>query len=150
MLVSIPKHLWIAIQEIGQSEISGDESNPRIDAYLKTVDMPGNDEIPWCAAFMNWVVNQVNIPGTGEALARSFLTWGAPMPMPPEIGAVTVIQRGSEPWMGHVGLFMGMSNPPGYIFLLGGNQGNQVSVKSYPVSKVLAYRWHPDFGEYNA
>jgi len=138
----VPPWINIAIGEIGQTEISGKEDNMRIVEYLKTVDVPigdaNRDEIPWCSAFVNWVIKKCGYTPTGKALARSWMEWGFPM-YEPCFGCITVLKRGTEPWMGHVGLLLDVTKD--YIVLLGGNQKNRVGVNVYSPGTVLSYRW---------
>ena len=146
-MVLVPEHLWIAIKEIGISEFAGEANNPRIAEYLYTVDKPGVDEIPWCSAFINWVMHQIGINGTGDALARSWLTWSMPEMEPARIGSVVILKRGREAWMGHVGLYISKNTEDGFIYVLSGNQKNRVSIEPYNLFDVLSYRWHSRFDD---
>lgn len=137
-MTNIPSWLIIALQEMGQQEIVGRESNPRINEYLSVCGLPGDDEIPWCAAFINWVLKQSGKNYTGEALARSFVSSGIKLSVP-ILGCVTVLKRGKYKWQGHVGLYM--DHYGGKIQILGGNQHNRVGINSYRIADVLAYRW---------
>ena len=134
--------LWLvpAFQELiaGVSEVPGPASNPRIDAYLATVGMQSGDETAWCSAFVNWALDQAGIGGTGKPNARSFLDWGDPCE--PRVGAITVLWRGApDGCQGHVAFLLGWSSAS--VFLLGGNQGDAVSVASYNTQRVLGHRW---------
>jgi uncharacterized protein (TIGR02594 family) len=137
--------LWMphALGELGQKEIPGDANNPRIQEYYAAVvgakRAEGlDDEVPWCSAFANWAVIQAGLPGTHSLAARSWLKWGketvAPFP-----GCVCVFWRddpaGSK---GHVAFYMGAA--VNSILVLGGNQGNAVSVRPYPARRLLCYR----------
>jgi uncharacterized protein (TIGR02594 family) len=128
----------VAYDEIGQLEIPGAADNVRISEYLATVfGAPQPDEVAWCSAFVNWVLKQVGIEGTGSAAARSWMTWGAPCPV--RYGAIAVLWRGPESWMGHVGFVV--STTATRILVLGGNQDDQVEEKWFDRSKLLATRW---------
>jgi uncharacterized protein (TIGR02594 family) len=98
--------------------------------------------IPWCAAWMNMVLDQSGIKGTGSLLARSFLAWGKPVQGDPKIGDVVVMRRGRNRNQGHVGFFYAFVDHNGskMIAVLGGNQGKEVKISYYPISKVIAYR----------
>ena len=134
--------LDVANAELGQQEIAGDEDNPRIVAYHDETSLnAGDDETPWCAAFVNWVLKQAGYQGTNKATARSFLHWGHGIPEP-RFGCVVVFKRGTQSWQGHVGFYVG-KDKYGNISCLGGNQANRVCVSSYPTADVLGYR----FGE---
>lgn len=122
----------------GVAEIPGPASNARIDKYLATVGLPSDDAIPWCAAFANWTLTEAGIGGTRKASARSFIGWGEPCEY--RVGAVCVLARGDpKGWQGHVGFVVGQE--PGRVFLLGGNQGDAVSVAAFKTSRLLGYRW---------
>jgi uncharacterized protein (TIGR02594 family) len=129
--------LVVAKNELGTKEIPGDRDNPRILEYHRATSLAASDdETPWCAAFVNWVFKQVNIPGTNSAMARSFLQWGRAI-MNPVPGCVVVFARGAYP-SGHVAFFLSRSG--GFVTVLGGNQSNQVKISEYPASDVLGYR----------
>lgn len=91
----------------------------------------------WCAAFVNAVLGAKGMEGTGRLNARSFLDWGTPVKTPSK-GDIVVLERNGSTWQGHVGFLV--SEDKNSVTLLGGNQGNRVSVKSYPKSRVLGYR----------
>jgi uncharacterized protein (TIGR02594 family) len=96
-------------------------------------------ETAWCAGFMNAVLAQNGIDGTKSLQARSFLKWGEPVSTPKD-GDIVVISRGlRDGWQGHVGIFQGF-DANGNIRILGGNQGNAVSIASYPADRLLGYR----------
>ena len=95
----------------------------------------------WCAAFVNATLSKTGLNGTGALNARSFLNWGTEVTQP-QLGDVVVLSRGDNPAQGHVGFFKGFDGD-GNILLLGGNQGDAVSVQSYDKSRLLGYR-RPD------
>ncbi len=133
------KCLEIATAEIGVKEICGDRDNPRIVEYHQCTALKAtDDETPWCSAFANWVVNQLGLKGTDNAMARSWLRWGSPFPEP-QPGCIVVLKRGAPP-SGHVGFFVRKA-PGGLIKVLGGNQGNCVKVSTFKEADVLGYRW---------
>ena len=139
-MIEIPKHLIIALEEIGEAEIAGEDFNTRIAEYLETVDMIANDEIPWCAAFVNWCLNKAEIFGTALPNAKSYLEWGYNITQP-VVGAITVFDRGKHSWQGHVGFFLDQSD--NYVYIIGGNQSNRVSIRPYNKNKLVGYRWSP-------
>lgn len=97
----------------------------------------------WCAAFANSVLKASGIDGTNSLMARSFLKWGKPTDNPSK-GDIVVFSRGKDPRFGHVAFYVGPdTRNPDNILVLGGNQGNAVSIKSYPLSRVLGYRQPP-------
>ena len=93
----------------------------------------------WCAAFVNSTLKQSGVEGTGSNMARSFLDWGQPVEKPQE-GDIAVFSRGDPngPY-GHVGFFNGYDEN-GNILVLGGNQGDAVSVSPYSPDSLLGFR----------
>ena len=137
----LPKWLEVALSElqIGMSEVPGPASNTRIAAYLALVGQDQLDEIPWCAAFVGHCLEQAGLKGTGKPNARSYLDWGKAT-QPWVLGAVGVLWRGTKVgWQGHVGFVLDVSDSS--IYLLGGNQGDRVSVSAYPRDRILGARW---------
>lgn len=128
--------LRIALAELGTAEIEPG-SNPRIDEYLRTVGL-SDDDTPWCAAFVNWALSAAGVAGTGKANARSFLTWGVKA-LAPQPGDVAVFWRDDPAsWKGHVAFYLSR-NAHG-VWVVGGNQGNAVSVRCYSESQLLDVR----------
>jgi len=97
--------------------------------------------IPWCAAWANMVLSEAGMETTGSLMARSFLSWGKATKIP-NIGDVVVMRRGRNRNMGHVGFFYAFVDVNGakMVAVLGGNQGKEVRISYYPISKVIAYR----------
>jgi len=85
--VAEPKWLVIARNEIGVREVPGTRDNARVLEYLATVlktRLPRwfRDETPWCAAFVNWCLEQGGIKGTGKPNARSYIKYGKRLDKP--------------------------------------------------------------------
>lgn len=114
---------------------------PIIADFLRYAGINGDgDQTPWCSAFVNYCMEQVGIQGTRMANARSWLGWGGMSLASPQIGCVAVLWRGSpSSAKGHVGFYTGFHS--GNLLMLGGNQGNAVTVEEFPMSRVLGYRW---------
>ncbi len=140
MRVEKPRWLRIAEREIGVKVFAQGASNPRITEYHSATNIAGyDDKAAWCSSFVNWVFRKSQIDGTGSALARSWLEWGLAI-REPVLGCVVVLEReAADSWQGHVGFFFRVENDS--IFLLGGNQLDQVCEHSYPLSSVLGFRW---------
>jgi uncharacterized protein (TIGR02594 family) len=135
-----PPWLAIAQAELGVSETRGRQHTPKIVEYHKATELKAtDDETPWCSAFVNYCMKKVKLDRTHSALARSWLSWGVPLKVP-AYGCVVVLKRGRSSWSGHVGFYMGDNNAS-TIKVLGGNQGDKVSIANFPKSKVLGYRW---------
>ena len=137
--------MWVepALKELGNKEVSGPGSNPRILEYLKTVNINDNsDEIPWCSAFVNFIMKNNWIHGTDKANARSWMDFG--LASEKQIGAIIVLERGTESWMGHVGFLMDWKDD-GRNLILSGNHNDRVDMDFY-INKVLAIRM-PDMNK---
>ena len=129
---SLPKWYLIAKREleIGVEEVKGKEHNPRILEYHQATTLKAtDDETAWCSSFVNWCVKMSGHKGTKSASARSWLKWGKPLKEPKE-GCIVILKRGNSSWQGHVGFYVGTSGS--HILILGGNQGNEVNISSYP------------------
>lgn len=77
---------------------------------------------------------------SGRGNARSWLNVGVQVENP-EPGDVVVFWRGSpRSHKGHVGIFQGYSRDQRRIYVLGGNQDDQVSTTAYPTERLLGFR----------
>lgn len=121
-------------------EISGSRNNELIVEMHKVVSGTGHpDETPWCAAFVGYVLDKCGLPHTGSLVARSYTDYGNPVPIESaKKGDIVVFKRGNSSWKGHVGFLHEFKDS--YIKVLGGNQDNSVSIKSYPVRDFLGAR----------
>lgn len=133
----------VAKSQLGQTEVPGKGNNPKIIEYIKTIfkdsKYHSDSDVAWCSTFIQWCCDQVGIKGTGSAWARSWLAWGIKITKPVE-GDLVIFSRGNNKLYGHVGYFKKYSHLGTMVVVLGGNQGNQVSVALYPRWKVLGYR----------
>lgn len=140
-----PTWLMRARREIGIKEIVGLKHHPRILEYHNATRLHAKeDEVAWCSAFVCWVMEGSGIASTRSAAARSWLGWGLDL-SEPRPGCVVVLERHTKdnPNAAHVGIYVGPGEEVGTIMVLGGNQSNQVCIKSYTKERVMAYRW-PD------
>ena len=136
-----PKWLEIARTDLGVAEISGPKANPRIMDYYKAANAnwAKDDAVPWCGSAMAaWVVGAGCTVPAEAARARAWLDWGVPIEQPKK-GAIAILKRGTDEKSGHVTLFL--EDRGDRILCLGGNQGDAVSITSYPKRDVLGYRW---------
>ncbi len=134
-------HLELALSQIGIREIPGNKDNPDVLKYFNDIGFDGSqlkDETAWCSAFVNWVMKNSDAPYTGKLNARSWMQIGTET-NDPKTGDVVVLWRGSKnSWKGHVGFYITQRN--GFIYILGGNQSNQVKISAYPDHRLLGYR----------
>ena len=135
---------------IGIKEQAGREvHNSQIMAMLKLdTSYPREDETPWCSAFMNYICWLLDLPRSKSLRARSWLRVGRPVELERARPGfdVVILSRGLNapgPSVikapGHVGLYSGQTYNHS-VELLGGNQNDSVSIKSYPASRVLGVR----------
>jgi uncharacterized protein (TIGR02594 family) len=129
------------LQEYGVAERSGHESNsPRILYYAKSVGMNWvkYDEVAWCSIFINFLAKECGYERTGKPNAKSWLEIGEEVKTP-EIGDIVVFWRDNpKSWKGHVALYINEDDK--FIYVLGGNQNNQVKISSYSKERLEGYR----------
>lgn len=139
----------LALRYVGMEEVSGRTSNPAILAMLKLDNAwPEDDSVPWCSGFMNFIAWQLRLPRSKSLRARSWLRVGTPISLEDAVAgfSVVILKRGggSQPGPdviaapGHVGLYAGVEGAK--VLLLGGNQGDSVSIARYATSRVLGVR----------
>ena len=165
-------HAWQeackGVREISGSGIS--RTNPDILRYLESVTnqigrrpytyiqkgdteaVIGNktgDEIGWCAAFVNWCLEQAGIVGRDHlgpvhwnpAHPNPDKQWAEAIILPKNYfvpGAITLIKPASR-GRHHIAFLLYRSG--GKIHLLGGNQANMVCVAPYDPADVVRFMW---------
>ena len=132
-------------RHLGTREWPGARHNPVVLKYFRDAGVPmADDETPWCAAFVGAVLAECGLAGTGSLTARSYLKWGVPVDIADaRPGDIAVLWRGArDGWQGHVAFFDSWDDG-GKPRLLGGNQGNQVSLQTYPRDRLLDIRRAP-------
>ncbi|MCI2229579.1 TIGR02594 family protein [Polaribacter sp. MSW13] len=135
------KIINIALSQVGIKEVSGTQDNPEVLKYFNELGFDGaalKDETAWCSAFVNWVAKEANLQYSKKLNARSWLEVGTEVTKP-EKGDVVVFWRDSKKsWKGHVAFFI--RETQNWIYVLGGNQNNQVKISAYPKNRLLGYR----------
>lgn len=145
-----PRWLSEARKYIGTSEIPGSKNNPVLMRILdladgikdgKTIGAFDDDEA-WCAKYVSAVLELVKIRSARSAWAQMYKTYAQELKAP-AVGAIVVFWR-EKPTStkGHVGFVVGRDKNDN-LMVLGGNQGDEVSVKPFAPHRVLAYRWPP-------
>ena len=140
----------IAARFMGLRETPGVVSNPAVVAMLK-LDSPwvDDDETAWCSAFVNYVAWLLECHRSKSLSARSWLNIGSPVTDFSKAWQgfhVVILSRGpgQQPGPhvlkapGHVGFFAGWDASD--VRLLGGNQGDAVSIAAFPKSRILGIR----------
>lgn len=131
---------WIieACRHIDQREIPGKAENPWIVSLWKAIKRGGikSESVPWCAAFVGACLETVGIVSTRFESAASYTTWGQALPAP-AMGCIVVFTRDGG---GHVGFCVGMTHD-GDLLILGGNQGDAVTIAAFRRDRATDYRW---------
>ncbi|WP_367328285.1 TIGR02594 family protein [Lentimicrobium sp.] len=123
-------------QYIGLKEIPGEEDNPVIVEWFHDIGFTwiNDDETPYCSCTVNYVAKQLKIERSGALDARSWLKVGQKTTSPIPGDIVVFWRESPSSWKGHVGIFLGFSADGRHVWVLGGNQGNEVGIRSYPVN----------------
>lgn len=135
-----PIWMFEARKYLGLAEIPGPRHNPVIVGWLARLKAWwAEDETPWCGTFVAHVMDTA-----GFALpkfwmrAKAWADWGERLGAP-VTGCIVVFDRDGG---GHVGFVVGRT-AQGHLMVLGGNQGNRVSIAPFDRARVLAYVWPP-------
>lgn len=133
-----PRWLTEGRKYIGTKEIPGVQHDSRILSWWKAIKRGGikTDEVPWCAAFVGAMLEASDITSSRYESAKSYLQWGVRLDAP-TLGCVVVFDRSGG---GHVGFVVGKDDR-GRLMVLGGNQGNAVSIAPFDMGRVAGYRW---------
>lgn len=143
---------WLieAEKHIGQREVPGPGSSAWIRSlwqglkggqwFWDAIGKGDDSKLPWCGAFVAYCMQATSNPyATKYASAKAWLDWGIEL-SGPAVGAVVVFSRDGG---GHVGFVTGRDTL-GRLTVLGGNQGNAVSIAPFDHARVVGYRWPRD------
>ena len=138
-----PAWLALAAGEIGTVEGIGKSNNPKVVRYFADAGFAGvkDDATAWCAAFVGAELHRAGQKPSGSLAARSYEAWGVGL-KEPVLGCVATKKRAGSAWQGHVGFVVGAD--ASHIILLGGNQGDKVSIASFKRSEFTSFRWPAD------
>ena len=134
-----------AYKHVGQKEVPGKASNPWIVSLWHSLkgsavfSWLGSDDssAPWCGAFVGHCIASAGIPIPKHWYrAKAWLDWGVRLDAP-TLGSVVIFERKGG---GHVGFVVGMDSL-GHLMVLGGNQGDAVSIRPFDKTRVIGYRW---------
>jgi len=133
---------WVAAarKDIGLRELPGAPTAPKIAGWLAGLGAWWrDDETPWCGvAVAAWMKAAGFEPPKHWYRAQAWAAWGEELDRPVQ-GCVAVFKRKGG---GHVGFLVG-EDAGGRLLVLGGNQGNTVSIAAFPRDRAIAYRWPP-------
>lgn len=129
----------------GTIEVAGRGSNPMILQWAKSIGLGSvykSDSVAWCGLTVAYAAAQAgwdHAPRGNALYARNWLEWGNPVEAGKAmLGDVLVFARNGG---GHVALYVGEDATAFHI--LGGNQGDAVSIKRKPKSQLLGARRCP-------
>ena len=139
MAVQEPAWLVAARKHIGLREIPGPKHNSTITGWLQKLGAWWrDDETPWCGVAVAAWMQEAGLPIPQHYYrARAWAEYGVRLRthvLAP--GAILVFSRGGS---GHVGLYVGEDSTAYHV--LGGNQGNAVSITRIDKARLLASRW---------
>ena len=143
----VPKHVRIILKGfelIGLKEISGKESNPQLLALLQKWLPEAYDDsrTAWCVIYLNEVLERSGIKPFKTLAARELLKEAPAIALKSprdgfRTGDIVVYWREDKEksWKGHAHFYI--HDDEKYVYGLGGNQRNEVSVAPYPKSRIL-------------
>lgn len=132
-----------AEKHIGLKEIPGSKHNLTIVNWLKELKAWWNDDdTPWCGVFVAHCMKTAGlaIPVYYMRAKDWSNDWGITLDKP-AYGCVVVFDRKGG---GHVGFVVGKTTD-NKLVVLGGNQGNSVSIAKFDYDRVVGYYWPSDY-----
>ncbi len=100
-------------------------------------------KVPWCAAFVDAVLDASGKPKRGSLLASDFLDYGTATDKPTK-GDVVVFKSMARGSSGHVGFVVGIEGDR--VRYIAGNDDNKVQEDTLPLAKVAGFRRPPEAG----
>ena len=140
---SSPDPYGVARNHLGVREIPGAKNNPLIVRWHRRLaNWINDDETAWCSSFANYCAAEAGYESSGKLDARSWLHVGQPVNLADaRPGDVVVLWRGNpNSWTGHVAFLEHYNAKRGLLYLLGGNQNNEVNITAYDPGKLLGIR----------
>lgn len=137
--------LSVALKTFGIAEIPGKENNKQILKWAFEIGATWvvNEETSWCSIWLSAMCKACGwpYPSVSPETARSWLKVGNPTSIIEAVMGETicVFWRGSpDSWKGHVGIFLFKRGD--MIYVLGGNQDNEVCIKAMDSKKLISLR----------
>lgn len=139
-----PGWLAFARQNIGVREIPGSRHSPTIMGWVQKLGAKVlgirvlDDETAWCGTFVAMCILSAGLaPPPVAVRASAWGAWGREL-LAPRLGCVLVFTRSGG---GHVGFYVGEDDS--HYHVLGGNQGNAVSITRIAKSRLAkgGMRW---------
>jgi len=134
------KLITVALSEYGTTEEPGDVNNPEVMKYYHETGRTwvNSEETPWCDAFADWIVMTAGGRPTPGLNARAWLEAGEAVEFPQQGDVVILWRDNPDSKKGHVGFYIRETDK--MVWILGGNQSNQVKISAYRKNRVLGYR----------
>lgn len=133
-----PRHLLKAVELYGVTESVGNANNPVILGWAKETGLEKiytADSTPWCGLYASVVMQRANRPIVKDPLwALNWNNFGVRVDVP-MLGDILTFTRKSG---GHVGFYIGQDDTAYHV--LGGNQGNKVSIVRIAKSRLSQAR----------
>ena len=131
----------LAVSQKGVHEV---RDEPVVQNYWRQAKLSGlakysASDIPWCSGFCCAMFEQVGIRSARTDGAKNWLKWGQELTTPVD-GCIVVFTRDGG---GHVGFVTG-EDTKGNLLVIGGNQGNEINIKSFDKGRVTGYRYPSD------
>lgn len=137
-LEDAPRHLLKAVELVGVKETVGPKHNPVILGWAKEVGLENiykSDEIPWCGLYAAVVMKRAfREPVKDPLWALNWNKFGVRVQEAMLGDILTFTRKGG----GHVGFYVGEDVTAYHV--LGGNQGNSVSVTRIAKSRLSQIR----------
>ena len=132
-----------AAKHLGLQEIPGKDHNPKILHWIRSLGgWFTDDETSWCGTFVAHCIRTAgyDVPKHWYR-AKAWSAFGQPCSL--QTGAIAVFGRKGG---GHVGFVVGQSEDGSSIYILGGNQRNEVNISPIATSRLVnggvgAIRW---------
>lgn len=137
-----PPHLATAASLIGLRETALNDS-PFIRSIWARLNIPWLKNAPWCGGFVAYCLDAWKIPYQKSPYrALEWVNYGGACVLP-HLGCIAVLKRKGG---GHVAFVIGCRIIAGesWLLLLGGNQGDAVSITPVRESSVECFRAVPD------
>lgn len=138
-----PRILKEMLALYGTIEVPGKRNNPMILRWAKSIglgEVYKADSVAWCGLTVAYAAAQAgwdHAPRGNALWARNWALWGSAADRP-MLGDVLVFVRGNG---GHVGLYV--AEDASAFHVIGGNQGDSVSIKRIAKTRLLAARRCP-------
>lgn len=135
---------------IGVRELPGPRHSATIMGWIKALGAGKlgitvkDDETAWCGTFVAHVMDHFGLPLTERdrkhknivaVRAKAWLDWGRAL-VGPRYGCILIFDREGG---GHVGFYVGEDET--HYHVLGGNQGNAVSIVRIAKRRCVGMRW---------